>query len=113
MMELTILAKKKKRKSKVDKPSDFLILDCGDYFLLLNTRMKFKAKSGHTHLDNYETCEAIINWVCNHKIPYNDYLRESARRVSRDEKYLLMIDIKNDKVRNKQKYYNQNCGVTV
>ena len=112
-MELTILAKKKNRKSKVDKPSDFLIIDCGDYYLLRNIKMKFEAKSGHTHLDKYQSCEDIINWICNHKVPYNDYLRESARRVSRDEKYLEMIDIKNDKVRNKQKYYNQNCGVAI
>ena len=73
--------------------------------------MKFKAKSGHTHLDNYETCEAIINWVCNHKVPYNDYLRESAKRVSRDEKYIMLIEIKEEKDRNKVKYCNVNRGV--
>lgn len=105
------MAKKKKRKSKVDKPSDFIIENHGSYFLLKNIRMEFLEKSGHTHLDKYQSCEDVINWVCNHKVPYNSYLRESARRVSRDEKYLEMIDIKNEKMGNKQRYYNQNCGV--
>lgn len=107
------MAKRKKRKSKVDKPSDFVIQDCGDYFLLKNIKMRFQPKSGHTHLDKYKSCEDVINWVCNHQVPYNDYLRESARRVSRDDKYLELIYIKNCKMQNKQSYYNQNCGIKI
>lgn len=108
---MTILAIKKKRKSKVDKPCDFIIEEHTDYFLLRNIKMEFTEKSGHTHLGKYKTCEDLINWICNHTVPYNSYLRESARRVARDEKYLEMIDIKNSKMQDKQRYFNVNNGL--
>lgn len=104
------MAIKKKRKSKVDRPCDFVIENHGDYFLLRNIKMEFTEKSGHTHLEKYQTCEDLINWICNHTVPYKGYLRESARRVSRDEKYLEMIDIKNSKMQDKQRYFNVNNG---
>jgi hypothetical protein len=105
------MAIKKKRKSKVDKPCDFIIEEHSDCFLLRNIKMEFTKKSGHTHLDKYQTCEDLINWICNHTVPDSPYLRESAKRVSRDEKYIMLIEIKEEKERNKIKYYNVNRGI--
>lgn len=105
------MAKKKKYKSKVDQPSDFEITHFPDGCMLRNTKMEFREKSGHTHIYKYDTCEMLINWICNHTVPDSPYLRESAKRVSRDEKYIMLIEIKEEKERNKIKYYNVNRGI--
>jgi len=105
------LAKKKKRKSKVDCPSDFEIKKVSDGCILINHKMKFLEKSGHTHIYTHDTCESLINMICNHTVPTSHYLRESASRISRDTKYLLMISIKIEKDRQKLKFVNVNNGV--
>jgi hypothetical protein len=105
------LAKKKKHKSKVDQPCDFEITHFPDGCMLRNTKMEFQEKSGHTHIYKEQTCRDLINWICNHTVPDSPYLRESAKRVSRDEKYIMLIEIKEEKERNKIKYYNVNRGI--
>jgi hypothetical protein len=104
------LARKKKRKSKVDCPSDFEIKQVSDGCVLINHKMKFQEKSGHTHIYKHDTCEALINMICNHTVPTSPYLRQSARRISRDSKYLLMIEVKICKDGQKLKFVNVNNG---
>ena len=47
----------------------------------------------------------------NKRVPKSKYLRESARRVTVDKKYIEKIEIKEEKDRNKQHYINVNKGV--
>ena len=47
----------------------------------------------------------------NKRVPKSKYLRESARRVTIDKKYIEKIEIKEEKDRNKQHYINVNKGV--
>ena len=53
----------------------------------------------------------LINLVCDKIVPDSDYLRTSAKRLSRDEKYIAQIEHKEEKDRQKQRYLNVNKGV--
>lgn len=91
----------------MDKHSDFKIIKCGNHCVLINTKGSY---SQHTHIKRYGTCKLLIDLICNKRVPDSDYLRTSAKRLSRDEKYIRKIEHKERKDRDKQRYYNINKG---
>lgn len=92
----------------MDKPSDFMIIECGNHYVLINKKGNVE---NHTHLKKKDTCYLLIKLVCRKEIPRSPYLRTSAKRISRNEKYIREIEIKEEKDKQKQYYFNPQKGV--
>lgn len=92
----------------MDKPSDFIIMECGNHYVLINKKGKME---NHTHLKKKDTCYLLIKLVCEKKIPCSPYLRTSAKRISRNKKYIREIEIKEEKDKQKLQYFNLQKGV--
>jgi len=92
----------------LDKPSDFMIMECDNHYVLINKKGNVE---NHTHLKKKDTCHLLINLVCEKKIPHSPYLRTSAKRISRNKKYIREIEIKEEKDKQKQHYFNPQKGV--
>lgn len=92
----------------MDKPSDFMIMECGNHYVLINKKGKVE---NHTHLKKKDTCYLLIKLVCRKQIPRSPYLRTSAKRISRNKKYIREIEIKEEKDKQKLQYFNLQKGV--
>lgn len=92
----------------MDKPSHFIIKKYRNHYILINTKGE---RENHTHLNTVKVCRSLVGMVCNKTVPTSDYLKESALRVSRDEKYCQKIRNKIAKNKDKQTYYNVINGV--
>lgn len=84
------------------------IIDCGKYCVVANQAGEYK---NHTHIKRYDTALMLITLVRNKRVPKSEYLRESAKRITLDDKYIEAIEHKQIKDRQKSKYYNVNKGV--
>lgn len=91
----------------MDKMGDFRIFKYRDHHIICNTKGD---DSHHTHIKSIDTCKMLVKLVCKCQVPTSKYLRESAKRISRNEKYIQNIEVKQIKDSNKQKYYNVNIG---
>lgn len=89
----------------MDKYSDFSIITYRNHVVLVNTK---GGRDKHTHLKHKNTAKFLIDLVCNKVVPKSSYLRSSAKRVSRDNKYIEKINIKENKDKQKPKYVNNN-----
>lgn len=102
----------------MDRFSDFIINDCGSYYTIENAKAR-DFENYHTHLNKKNkvkngkrsTCDLLIYLVCQKRVPDSPYLRESAKRISRDEKYIQKIEHKEMKDANKQKFFKVNNGI--
>lgn len=92
----------------MDKPNHFMIQPHKDHYVLINVKGK---RENHTHIWSKKTCNTLIGLVCKKTVPDSDYLRESAKRVSRDKKYIDKINRKIIKDSNKQKFHKVNNGI--
>ena len=52
----------------------------------------------------------LVRLIQDKRVPKSSYLRESARRVTLDEKYKLDIKVKNEKDKQRQRYVNIQRG---
>lgn len=84
------------------------IIDCGNYYTVINTKGNYQ---NHCHVDRYSTAQMLCRLIKNQRVPDSDYLRESAKRVSIDWKYIEKIENKIEKDRDKKYYININKGV--
>lgn len=91
----------------MDKKVDFKIIGENGNFMVINTKGDYEH---HTHLKSYNTCELLIKLVCKKVVPDKPYLRSSAKRISRDKKYIQNIDNKIRKDANRTLYININKG---
>ena len=99
----------------VDRPSHFKITDNRNYFTIENV-LADDFDNFHTHVrkkkkGKTKTCELLIELICNKVVPDSKYLRTSAKRISRNDKYISQIENKEKKDRSKQHYFNPNKGV--
>ena len=103
----------------MDKPSDFVIHESSREYVIENVKAR-DFNNYHTHIrkrkkkrveDKAETCHMLINLICKKKIPKSEYLRESAKRISRDNKYIAMIEHKEMKDSQKPRFIRVNKGV--
>lgn len=76
--------------------------------ILINTTGTY---CNHGHLRTLSTAKMMINLLEKKTVPKSDYLKETALRISLDEKYKNEILLKIEKNKNKQQYYNVNKGV--
>ena len=92
----------------MDRKEHFKIIGESGNYIVINTKGSYEH---HTHLKNYHTCELLIKLVCKKIVPNTPYMRSSAKRISRDKKYIQKIDNKIRKDKNKTKYVNINKGI--
>ncbi len=92
----------------MDRKEHFKIIGEPGNYMVINTKGSYEH---HTHLKNYHTCELLIKLVCKKVVPNTPYMRSSAKRISRDKKYIQKIDNKIKKDSNKTKYININKGI--
>lgn len=52
----------------------------------------------------------LVRLMKKKRVPKSDYLRESIKRTTLDDKYIEKINIKIEKDKQKQKYVNVNKG---
>lgn len=108
----------------MDKYSHFKIIDNDTYYTIENVKAN-DFDNFHTHINKKSNkpskrnkkdrkkdslCSMLIRLICRKQVPKSDYLRESAKRISRDEKYIQDIDNKIEKDRDRQKYVRSNMG---
>lgn len=84
--------------------------DFDNYHTHLNKRSNKKSKRNIKPKNDRNICEMLISLICNKTIPKSDYLKESAKRLSRDEKYIQEIEIKKEKDKQKPKFIRVNRG---
>lgn len=72
----------------MDCKDDFKIKKSRGQYVLYNHKSKDK---GHTHIKTKGTCYKLVSWVCRKVVPKSDYLKRSAIRISRDEKYIQKV----------------------
>lgn len=84
------------------------VINCGRYHTIINLNGEYE---NHCHVKTKNTAELLIKLIRRKKVPKSNYLRQSAMRISLDEKYLNSINNKMDKDKQKQKYYNSQKGV--
>ena len=96
-------------KKEVDdlKTDKLKILNCGNYFTVVNLRGE---EENHSHVKTFDTAELLVKVILRKQVPKSDYLRESARRVTLSERYKEKIRIKVAKDKDKQQYYNVGGG---
>lgn len=92
----------------MDKVKHYVIRPHNNHYVLVNTT---GGKEHHTHLKTVGTCRMLVGLVCKKIIPTSSYLRVSAMRVSRDEKYIDAIQRKIIKDRSKQAFHKVNNGL--
>lgn len=108
----------------LDRPEHFRIIDNNSYYTIENVKAN-DFDSYHTHLNkrgnkssgrnkpnkpNDNICKLLIRLVCNKIVPDSDYLRESAKRISRNKRYIRDINVKIEKDNDKQKFTRVNRG---
>lgn len=76
--------------------------------MLINKKGKYK---NHGHFRKFNTCLKMIQIMNKKLVPKSSYLRNSALRISTDEKYKEKIEIKIEKDKQKKYYVNINKGV--
>jgi len=89
----------------VDDVESFKILDCGNYFTVVNVNGE---EENHAHVKRRSTAELLVRLVKKKRVPYSSYLRTSAKRLTLSSKYIRDINVKIKKDKNKQSYYNKN-----
>lgn len=88
---------------KEDIMSRYKIIDCGDYYTIANINGGYE---DHCHVNTKKTAKMLVKLMKKKRVPRSDYLRESVKRVTLDERYIEDINIKTEKDRDKQKYRN-------
>ena len=89
----------------VDCLDSLKILNCGNYFTIVNVNGN---EEHHAHVKRRSTAELLVRLVRKKRVPDSSYLRTSAKRLTLSTKYIRDINIKIGKDKNKQSYYNKN-----
>lgn len=76
--------------------------------VLINTAGVY---SNHGHLKSLKAAKMMINLIERRIVPKSDYLKETALRVSLNDKYKTDILNKIEKNKNKQSFININKGI--
>lgn len=73
---------------------------------------KFGGYKNHGHFKKLSTCKKLIEIMEKGQVPDSYFLQESIIRITNDIDYIFKIKRKQEKNRNKLKYYNVNKGVS-
>lgn len=95
----------------VHRHKEFIVIE-DDYrpgwHIIINTLGKYE---NHGHVKFLGTCKKLLRLMDKGTVPDSPYLRDTALRVSLDEKYKAKVLHKIEKDKNKQKYFNSQKGV--
>lgn len=72
----------------MDAIDDFKIKKSRGEYVLYNHK---SVNGGHSHIGTKGTCHKLVRWICDKVVPRSDYLKISAIRLSRDEKYIKKV----------------------
>ena len=84
-------AKRNVEVKKVYENKEYIILKVGNEYIVQNTKKEFKY--GHTHIKSFNIAKTIIDNCIRKKRPKtnNLYLLESHIRISKDKKYIKIL----------------------
>ena len=88
---------------------ELYLIDCGRYITIVNSNGEHKH---HAHINKgnkkkqYRSANLLMDLVRKKKVPRSRYFRQSALRLTLDEKYKRQIRIKIEKDKQKQNYTN-------
>lgn len=77
-------------------------------YIVINTE---GTHENHGHVKTLKVAKTIIDLVERKTVPYSDYLRHTALRLTLDDSYKMDILRKIEKDRDKTQYINVNKGV--
>lgn len=86
----------------------YKILENNDGYIVINCKGEY---CNHSHFKKLSTCYLIIRLVKSRRIPNKPYMIEAAIRLTTDELYRKTLINKQDKNRQKLKYFNSNKGL--
>ena len=94
---------------KIYQRKEYIIIATKTGYVVYNTKKQFT--EGHTHLKSYKMATTLIDNCINRKKPTstNPYIITSHIRVSKDEKYIKMLEelLETKKGKTKKTYVNQ------
>ena len=88
--------------------NEYKILQNERDYIVVNTNGKYE---NHGHFKKLSTCYTIIGLMQRKAIPRSDYLLEAAIRITTDSKYKQTLELKQEKNKQRQRYFNSNKGV--
>jgi hypothetical protein len=92
----------------VEVVNEYKILQNKRDYIVVNTNGKYE---NHGHFKKLSTCYVIIRLLQRKTIPKSDYLLEAARRITTDSQYKQTLELKQEKNKQRQRYFNSNKGV--
>ncbi len=88
--------------------NEFTILEDEDGYIVKNNKGKYE---NHGHFKKVDTCYTLIRLMQKKTIPRSTYLLEAARRITIDAKYKQILELKQLKNKQRQRYFNPSKGV--
>lgn len=88
--------------------NEFTILEDEDGYIVKNNKGKYE---NHGHFKKVDTCYTLIRLIQKKTIPRSTYLLEAARRITTDAKYKQILELKQLKNKQRQRYFNPGKGV--
>jgi hypothetical protein len=88
--------------------NEYKILQNERDYVVVNTNGEHE---NHGHFKKLSTCYTIIKLIQKKTIPKSDYLLEAAKRITTDAKYKQTLELKQEKNKQRQYYFNSNKGV--
>ncbi len=88
--------------------NEFTVLEDEDGYIVKNNKGKYE---NHGHFKKIDTCYTLIRLMQKKTIPRSAYLLEAARRITTDAKYKQILELKQLKNKQRQRYFNPSKGV--
>ena len=88
--------------------NEYKIIHNNRNYVLINLKGLWK---NHGHFKKDSTCYMLIRFMRKGTVPKSKYLQDAVLRISTDEDYKQKVLAKQEKLRNKEFYYNVNKGI--
>ncbi|MCK9444596.1 MAG: hypothetical protein M0Q14_08725 [Tissierellaceae bacterium] len=88
--------------------SEYKILQNERDYIVVNTKGNY---DNHGHFKKLSTCYLIIRLMQKRTIPKKSFMLEAARRITIDQKYKQVLEMKQEKNKQRQRYFNPNKRV--
>lgn len=89
--------------------NEYLVIESKRGHTIMNMNGTFS--DNHGHVKKLGTAKLLIGLMEKEIVPDSSYLRETAKRISLNERYIEKVKHKIEKDKNNQQYFNPNKGV--
>lgn len=89
--------------------NEYLVIESKRGHTIINMNGTFS--DNHGHVKKLGTAKLLIGLIKKEIVPDSSYLRETAKRISLNSRYIEKINIKINNDKNKQQYFNPNKGL--